>query len=110
MTGLTHITEKEFQQRVLAAKTPVLVEFGATWCVPCRRLEPILMGMQDEFAGRLELFQIDVDEDPDLAMKYQVMGVPAMILFKGGNPLERLTGLVPRERILAKITPHLSPA
>ncbi len=110
MTGLTHITEKEFQQRVLAAKTPVLVEFGATWCVPCKRLEPILAGMQAEYAGRLEFYQIDVDEDPDLAMKYQVMGVPALILFKSGKPLERWNGLVPRERILDKISPHLPPA
>lgn len=110
MAALTHISEKEFQPQVLAANTPVLVEFGAPWCAPCKRLEPILVAMQAEYNGRLAFFQIDVDEDPDLAMRYQVMGVPALILFKGGKPVERWNGLVPRDRIVEKLTPHLGAA
>lgn len=110
MAGLTHISGTDFSRLVLAAGTPVLVEFGAVWCVPCKRLEPILASMQSEYSGRLAFYQVDVDEDPDLAVRYQVMGVPALILFKGGLPVDRLNGLVPREKILEKITPHLPPA
>ncbi len=109
MADLAHISSATFSSAVLASTAPVLVEFGAEWCHPCKLLEPILQELATTWDGKLTMGKIDVDQDPDLATQFGVMGVPTLILFMGGQPAERITGLVPRERLRAKIEPHLAP-
>ncbi len=108
MADLVQLSSATFSSEVLASPAPVLVEFGAEWCHPCKQLEPILKELAATWDGKLVMGKIDVDKDPDLAMQYGVMGVPTLILFLGGQPAERITGLVPRERLRAKIEPHLA--
>lgn len=101
------ITAENFGHLVLQAHQPVLVEFGAVWCAPCKRVEPILEDLASEWGDAVHLVKVDVDNDPDLAIRYQVMSVPTLLLIKGGQEVQRLVGLQSRERISEKITPHL---
>jgi thioredoxin 1 len=107
MDEFFHITDANFEQEVLKSSGPVLMEFGATWCVPCKQLEPELIKLGGEWGGKVRLAKADVDESPDLAMKFGVMGVPTIILFVGGQAKQRLTGYQPRQRILEKMGPYL---
>jgi thioredoxin 1 len=107
MDEFTHITDANFEQEVLKSAGPVLMEFGATWCVPCKQLEPELIKLGGEWGSKVRLAKADVDESPDLAMKFGVMGVPTIILFVGGQAKQRLTGYQPRQRILDKMGPYL---
>ena len=81
----------------------MLLEFGATWCAPCKQLEPELMKLGNEWADRVRLAKLDVDESPSLTMKFGVMGVPTVILFVNGEAKQRLTGFQSRQRILEKM-------
>lgn len=96
MSGLTPIHSDDFKPRVLNAQKPVLVEFGAPWCGPCKMLEPVLAEMAADYQGRVDFYTVDVDQNPSLVMDYGVMGVPTVILFKSGQPVSRLTGYRPR--------------
>ncbi len=104
MDSFLHVDEANFDGEVLKAEKPVLVEFGATWCAPCRQLEPELVKLeQGEWAGKVQLVKLDVDESPNLTVKYGVMSVPTMILFVQGEARQRLTGLQTRQRIVEKM-------
>lgn len=106
MSNLTHVDEASFPQTVLKSAQPVLVEFGATWCGPCKMLEPVLADLSKEWAGKAAVYQVDVDECVNLTMQYQVMGVPTVILFIGGQPVERVTGFQPKDRLVQKFATH----
>ena len=103
MDPFLHVDEANFENQVLKAEKPVLLEFGATWCVPCRQLEPELVKLDGEWAGKVQLAKLDVDESPSLTMKYSVMGVPTLILFVKGEAKQRLTGFQNRQRIAEKM-------
>ena len=107
MDAFFHIDDANFEQEVLKATGPVLLEFGAVWCVPCKQLEPELVKLGSEWGSKVRLVKTDVDESPNLAMKFGVMSVPTLILFVGGQPKGRLTGYQPRQRILEKLDPYL---
>lgn len=107
MSQLTKINMDDFKTEVLQSDTPVLVEFGAAWCAPCRQLEPVLLKLAQEWSGKVRLVTVDVDDAAELAMQYRVMGVPTVILFMGGEAKERFTGFQPRERMIAKLGPSL---
>jgi thioredoxin 1 len=107
MNEMMQIDESSFQTQVIEAPQPVLVEFGAVWCAPCKRLEPILHTLANEWTGKMRLGKVDVDASTDLVMQYQVMSVPTLILFKGGQAVERLTGLQSREKIVDKFESYL---
>ena len=107
MGDLFVVTADAFQSEVLQSKTPVVVEFGAVWCAPCKMLEPILKQLMEEWGQKARVVKMDVDESADIVMKYQVMSVPTVILFKNGQPLERLSGFQPKDKLVGKITPHL---
>ncbi len=105
MSSFLTINENNFPDQVLKATSPVIVEFGAVWCAPCKRLEPIMEKLGDEWGGKVRLVKIDVDESANVAINCQVMSVPTLILFVQGQEKQRLTGLQPRERIIEKFTP-----
>lgn len=107
MSSVIEINEENFSQEVLEANTPVLVDFGAVWCGPCKMLDPIVDELAEDWEGKVKIVRIDVDHNPDTAMQYQVMGVPTLMLFKEGSPVERLSGYMPKNKILSKLTPLL---
>jgi thioredoxin 1 len=104
---ISKVSENSFQTEVLEAPTPVLVDFTAVWCGPCKMLDPIVGQLAEQWKDKLRVVKLDVDDNPDLAMRYQVMGVPTLMLFKQGQVVERLTGYQPKERLVKKFQPHL---
>ena len=92
----------------LVAKGVTLVDFWATWCGPCRQIAPIIDQIASENAGKLTVAKLDVDQNGDTAMKYGVMSIPTLILFKDGEPVERIVGARPKEALMSKIRPHLA--
>lgn len=101
------ITSDNFGAQVLHSSVPVLVEFSAQWCPPCKMLAPTINALADKYAGKLNVGIIDTDDDPDLMMQYGVMGIPTLILFQNGQPVERMVGFQPRDRIENKLIPYL---
>ena len=99
MSAFELIDQENFDTRVIASAKPYLVEFGAPWCAPCKRLEPELEKLVSGLVGRLNLGKIDVDASADLAMQYNVMGVPTVILFVDGQPKKRMTGFQPLRKL-----------
>jgi thioredoxin 1 len=107
MADIEKTNETTFQKDVLDSSLPVLVDFTAAWCGPCKLLEPILQQLANDWKEKVQVFRLDVDENPGLTMHFQVMGVPTVILFKQGNPVERFSGYQPKDRVVAKLSPHL---
>jgi thioredoxin 1 len=107
MTSFITITEDNFADQVLQSNVPVLLEFGAAWCGPCKRMEPELEKLGESLAGKLALAKLDVDQCIDLTQRYQVMSVPTLVLFVNGDAAVRMSGFQPRDRILGKIDPYL---
>ncbi len=101
------VTDETFEQEVLQSDVPVLTDFWAEWCGPCKMIAPILEEIAEEYDGRLKIAKLDVDQNPSTMMKYQIMSIPTLILFKNGQEVERLIGAMPKARILSKILPHL---
>ena len=101
------ITDASFQKDVLEASTPVLVDFWATWCGPCKMIAPVLEEIANEQSGKLTIAKLDVDQNAASAQKYSVMSIPTLILFKNGQPAERLVGYMSKEQLMAKIQPTL---
>lgn len=108
MAELKHISEADFQSEVLEAEKPVMVDFTAVWCSPCKMLDPVVKELAEEWAESVKVVKLDIDNNPSLAMQYQVMGVPTLMLFVNGQISERITGYQPKDRILAKFGPHLN--
>jgi thioredoxin 1 len=108
MATITDITDATFEPEVVEEGGVVLVDFGAEWCHPCKQLDPVVEELADEWDGRVRVMKLDIDNNVDSTMKYQVMGVPTLILFKDGEPVERLTGFMPKKKILDKLSPHLT--
>jgi len=107
MSEIAHVTEDTFQSEVIEASQPVLVDFTAVWCGPCKMLEPIVRELAADWNGKAKVVKLDVDSNANLAMQYQVMGVPTLMLFVGGEPKERVTGYQPKKRLENKFAPFL---
>ena len=95
------ITSAEWQEKVLDATQPVLVDFFATWCGPCKMMAPVIDEIATEKAGQAAVYKIDIDENPDIAQRYGVMSIPTFIAFKGGEPVAKTLGAQPKEAVLA---------
>jgi len=102
------VTDTTFQSEVLSSATPVLVDFWTTWCGPCRQLAPIVDEIASEQNGKLKVVKVDVDANPAVASQFGIMSIPTLIVFKGGHPVERLLGYMPKAKLLQAILPHLS--
>ena len=94
------ITNDNFEQEVLNSDIPVLVDFWATWCGPCRMVAPIVAQIAEEMAGKVKVCKVDVDENQELAMRYKVASIPTLILFKNGEAVTGMVGARPKEAIL----------
>jgi thioredoxin 1 len=106
---LTQINDSAFEQEI-QGQTPVLVDFWAEWCGPCRMVAPVLEQIAVEQAGKLKIVKLNVDENPATPAKFGITGIPTMILFKDGQMIERLVGFMPKPQLLKKLQPHLAEA
>ena len=110
MAKPVHVTDNSFDAQVLKSDIPVLTDFWAEWCGPCKVIAPMLEQIAQEYDGRIKIAKIDVDENNQVAMRLGVQSIPTLILFKNGQAVERLVGSMPKERLLSRILPHLPPA
>lgn len=106
MVKPVEVTDQTFDQ-ILRDNLLVLVDFWAEWCAPCRMIAPILEELAQSYAGQLLVAKLDVDENPKTAMRYRVMSIPTVILFKNGEPVEALVGARPKRDFEARIQKHL---
>lgn len=107
MSDLKYVTVDTFQADVLDEALPVLLDFTATWCGPCKMLAPVMEELAEEWEGKVQVYKIDVDQSQDLAMKYQVMSVPTVMIFVDGEEKERLVGFRPKKKIIKKVEPFI---
>jgi thioredoxin 1 len=101
---LTQITDNNFDAEVLEAEGPVLVDFWAPWCGPCKAIAPILEELATEFDGKVKIAKVNIDENEAVAAEYGVRAIPTMLLFKGGKVVEQIVGLMPKAALKTKIT------
>jgi thioredoxin len=106
MTTFTHATDATFAQDI-RGETPVLVDFWAEWCGPCRMIAPVLEQIATDQGGNLRVVKLNVDENPETARRFGVTGIPTLILFRHGRPVERIVGFRPKAQLLASLQPHL---
>jgi len=105
---MREVTDASFEQDVLKAEKPVLVDFWAGWCAPCRRVAPILEQIQAEHGDKLEIVKLNVDENPETAMRYQVTSIPAMKVYSGGEVVKTVIGAKPKPAIEADLASILA--
>ena len=107
MTKPIDVTDSTFEELVLKAELPTVVDFWAVWCGPCKMIAPVLEEIAGEYEGKLHVVKLDVDHNNKSAMQYGVMSIPTLILFKHGQVAERIVGYMPKEKLLSKLKPHL---
>ena len=108
MAELTNVTEDTFEDEVVKASEPVLVDFSAVWCGPCKMLDPIVKQLAGEWDGKVKVVKIDADANPNILMQYSVLGIPTLLFFKNGEVKERITGYLPKDKLVAKFSPHFN--
>lgn len=101
------VTEQTFEAEVLSVEVPVLVDFGAKWCGPCRKLGPVLDEIENTLAEKVKVVKVDADENRELLKQYSVSGLPSLLVFKNGEPVERMAGLVPKSTIISNVEKHI---
>ena len=101
------VTDATFDAQVIQSSTPVLVDFWAEWCHPCKAIAPAVRQIAQEYDGKLKVGKLDVDANANTTMQYQVMGIPTLILFKNGQEVERIKGSISKDKLIAKLKLHL---
>ena len=102
------VTDSTFETLVVDAEQPVLVDFWAEWCGPCKMIAPVLEEIATDLDGKLTIGKLDVDANGSTAMAFGVMSIPTLLLFKGGKPVERIVGFQPKQQLVSKIQRHLT--
>ncbi|MET7437493.1 thioredoxin family protein [Streptomyces sp. NPDC004082] len=102
--GVAEVTDADFAAEVIGAELPVLVEFTADWCPPCRQMGPVLSALAAEEDGRLKVVQLDVDTNPQTALAYGVLSMPTFMVFRGGEPVRSMVGARPKRRLLEELS------
>jgi thioredoxin 1 len=104
------LNEGNFEQEVLKANLPVLVDFFAPWCGPCQMVAPVIEGLAESYQGKLKVAKLNVDENSGLSSRYQILSIPTMILFKNGQPVDSLSGASTKSSLENFLGRHLQPA
>lgn len=107
MAGIVTGTDESFEAEVLKADVPVVVDFSAAWCAPCRAMEPIMEEIAREQAGKLKVVKLDVDDSPSVATRFRVQSLPTLIVFLDGQPVDRVAGLLSKDKLMARFGDHI---
>jgi thioredoxin 1 len=102
------INETNFEQEVLKASLPVLIDFWAVWCGPCKMIAPIVEELAVEYDGKLKIGKVDVDSNQQIAMQYGIRSIPTLLVFKGGKVVEQIVGAAPKKSLVDKLSKHLN--
>jgi thioredoxin len=101
-------TDGNFDQEVIKSDLPVLIDFWAVWCGPCRMIAPIVEELAVEYDGKVKIGKLDVDNNPNTAVKYGIRSIPSLLIFKGGEVVENIVGAVPKQQITEKLLGHIA--
>jgi thioredoxin 1 len=101
------ITDANFEQEVLQSEQPVLIDFWAVWCGPCKIIAPVVEELAKEYDGKLKVGKMDVDNNPEASMRFGIRSIPTLMVFKGGKVVEQIIGAVPKKNLVDKVLPHI---
>ena len=100
---VVEVTEGNFEQEVMKSSTPVLVDLWAAWCGPCRMIAPVVEELAGTYQGKIKMSKLNVDDHPQVAARFRIMNIPTLLLFKGGQEVDRIVGVVPKEELTRRI-------
>ena len=101
------LTKENYDGEVIKSNMPVLVDFWASWCGPCRALGPVVEQVSEEMSDKLSVYKVNVDDEPDLATRFRIVSIPTLILFKGGEPVHTMVGNLPKSDLVSELTTNL---
>lgn len=102
------VTDANFKQEVLDSDKPVLIDFWAVWCGPCKMVAPIIEELASEYNGKLKVGKLNVDDNPETSIQFGIRSIPTLMLFKGGKVVEQIIGAVPKRNLVDRVLPHIS--
>ncbi len=108
MKNYVTLTDENFNEEVHKSDEPVLVDFWAPWCMPCKMIAPVIEEIADEFSGKVKVGKLNTDENTNTALQYQIRGIPSLILYKNGKIVERIVGVVPKKNIVELLSHYIS--
>jgi thioredoxin 1 len=107
MDAANHITDATFEAEVLRSPIPTIIDFWADWCIPCKRVEPIVEEIATEYRGKIKVTKLDVDANPRTPGMYNISSIPTLLVFKGGKLVETIVGFMPKDKLLTRLLPHV---